>query len=109
MFFKFINKCQKGILRCDPPNFSNSLFPWYSISFNCSSFVHSIFFNLFKSSSFLSSFSNPQLKTLPNGGYSDWAYSTTPGLYLKSLPVKYSYLSNSLDDNAEMWAASLSK
>ena len=46
---------------------------------------------------------------MPNGGYSDWAYSTTPGLYLKSLPVKYSYLSNSLDDNAEMWAASLSK
>ena len=38
------------------------------------------------------------------GEYSNLACSTTPGLYPKSSPVKYSYL----DDNAEIVAASLS-
>ena len=42
------------------------------------------------------------------GEYSNLACSTTPGLYPKSSPVKYSYLSSSLDDNAEIVAASLS-
>ena len=36
-------------------------------------------------------------------------FSTTPGLSPKVLPVKYSYLSNSLDDYAETFAASLTK
>ena len=49
------------------------------------------------------------LKTLPNGEYSNLACSTTPGLCPKSSPVRYSYLSNSLDDNVEMLAALLSK
>ena len=35
--------------------------------------------------------------------------STGPGLNLKSSPVKYSYLSSSLDDNADFLAGSLSK
>ena len=61
-------------------------------------------------SSFLS-FINLLFKALINGEYSNLACSTTPGLYLgtKSLPVKHSYLSNSLDDNAEIVAVSLSK
>ena len=33
--------------------------------------------------------------------------SATPGLYLNSSPAKYSYLSISWDDNAEISAASL--
>ena len=49
------------------------------------------------------------LKNLPNGEYSNLACSTTPGLCPKSSPVRYSYLSNSLDDNVEMLAALLSK
>ena len=44
-----------------------------------------------------------------NRGYSNLACSTTPGLYRKSSPVKCSYLSSSLDDNAEISASSLSK
>ena len=49
------------------------------------------------------------LNTSPNKEYSNLALSTTPGLYPKSSPVKYSYLSNSVDDNAEILAVSLSK
>ena len=44
-----------------------------------------------------------------NGKYSNFAFSTTPGLYPKSSPVKYSYFSNSPDDNVEILSASLSK
>ena len=54
-------------------------------------------------------FFNPLLKATPNGKYSNFAISTTPGLYPKSSPVKYSYLSSSLDDNADILAAFLSK
>ena len=43
-----------------------------------------------------------------NGEYSNLARSVTPGFYPKSWPVKYSYLSNYLDGNAEILAASLS-
>ena len=68
-----------------------------------------MFFYLFKSPSFLSFSSKALLKTLPNGEYSNLAFSTTPGLYPKSSPVKYSYFSNSPDDNTEILAASLSK
>ena len=53
--------------------------------------------------------SNPLLNILPNGYYSNLACSATPGLYPKSSLVKYSYLSNSLDDTAEILAASLFK
>ena len=42
------------------------------------------------------------LKSSPTGEYSNLAFSTTLGLYPKPSPVKYSYLSNSLDDNAEI-------
>ena len=40
---------------------------------------------------------------------SNLAFSTTPGLYHKSSPVKYSYFSSSSDDNEDILAASLSK
>ena len=66
-------------------------------------------FSLFKGPSFLSSFSNHVLKTLPDGEYSNLAGSTIPGLYYKSSPLKYSYLSSSLDSNTDILAASLSK
>ena len=69
----------------------------------------SILFNLFKSPSFLSLSSGPLLKTLPSEEYSNFAIWITSGLYLKSSPVKYSYLSNSPLDNADILAASLSK
>ena len=69
--------------------------------------VSSIFFSLFKSPSFLSSFSNLLLKTFRNEEYSNLACSTTPGLYPKSLLVHYSYLCSSVDDNVETLAASL--
>ena len=49
------------------------------------------------------------LKISPNGEYSNFALSTTPGLYPISSRVKYSYSSSSLDDNADILAASLSK
>ena len=66
----------------------NCFSPWYLITSNFSSFLPSTFLNLFKSPSFLSSFSNPLLKTLSYGEYSNLACSTTPGLYPKSSPVK---------------------
>ena len=50
----------------------------------------------------------PFFKAPPNGEYSNSTFSTTPGLYPKYSPVKYSCLSNYLDDNAEILAASLS-
>ena len=53
--------------------------------------------------SFLSLSFNPLLKTLYNGDYSNSAV-----LYSKSLPVRYSCLSNSFDDNADILAVSLS-
>ena len=46
---------------------------------------------------------------LPSGEYSSFAFLTTPGLYTKSSPVKYSYFSNSPLDNADILAASQSK
>ena len=46
-------------------------------------------------------FLNPLLKASPKGEYSNLTFSTIPGLYPKSSTVKYSYLSNSLDDNAD--------
>ena len=49
------------------------------------------------------------VKVYPNGEYSNLAFSTIPGLYPKSSSVKYSCLSNSLDDNADILGASLSK
>ena len=64
--------------------------------FQCFSLLFSILLNLFKSPSFLPFSSNPLLKILPNGEYSNLACSTKPDLYPKSSPVKYSYLSNSL-------------
>ena len=57
----------------------------------------------------LSSFFNPLLRALPKREYSNLALSTTPCLYPKSSPLKYSNLSSSLDDNAESLAASLSR
>ena len=54
-------------------------------------------------------FFNALLKTSPNGQYLNLTFSTTPGLYPKFSPVKYSYLSSSVDDNAEILASSLSK
>ena len=58
---------------------------------------------------FLSSSSNPLLKTLPNGEYSNLAFSATCGLYPKPSPVKYSYFSDSPDESAEILAVSLSR
>ena len=46
---------------------------------------------------------------LPNGEYSSLAYSTVLGLRSKSSPVKYSYLSKLLENNADILAAFLSK
>ena len=68
-----------------------------------------MFYRFFKIPSFLLSLSNPLLKILPNGKYSNLACSTIPDLYPKSLTVKYSYFPNTLDDNAEVLAAFLSK
>ena len=48
-------------------------------------------------------------KASTNAEYSNLTFSTTPGLYPKSSPVKYLYLSSFLDDNEEILAASLSK
>ena len=52
---------------------------------------------------------NLLFKASPNGEFSNLTFSTTPGLYPTSAPVKYSYLSNSLDNKAEILAAFLSK
>ena len=41
-------------------------------------------------------------KSSPNREYSNLAFSSTSGLHPINLSVKYSYLSNSLDENAEM-------
>ena len=67
--------------------------------FNCSLFLSSICFNCFKSPSSFSSSFNPLLKALPSDEYSNVDYLTTPSLYPKSSPIKYLYLSDSLDDN----------
>ena len=67
-------------------------------------------FNLFKSPSFLSSsLSNPLLKVLTYGEYSNLVCSILLGLRPKPLPVKYSYLSKLLEENPDILAAFLSK
>ena len=81
---------------------SNCLSLWSLIASNYSLFLHSIFFKLFKTPSFLSSSSNTSLETLPDGEYSNLNCLTIPGWYPKSSPVKYSNLPNSFDDNAEI-------
>ena len=68
-----------------------------------------MFFNLFKSLSFLSLSSSPLLKILPTGEYSNFAFGITSALHPKSLAVKYSYFSNSPLDSAEILVAYLSK
>ena len=88
---------------------SNYFPPWSLNVSNYSLFLLSIFFSLSKRLSFLFLSSNPLLKTLPNGEYLNLASSTTPGLYSKSSPAKYSYLFSFLDNNTEILAASLSK
>ena len=77
--------------------------------FSSSSFLSLIFSSLFKIPSFLSSSLNPLLNILPNGEYSNFACSTVLGLRSKSSPVRYSYLSKLLEENADILAASLSK
>ena len=57
--------------------------------------LSSILFNLFKRPSFLLDLSNPSVNTLPNGEYSNFAYSNASVLYPKSFLVKYSYLGKS--------------
>ena len=52
-------------------------------------------------------FKSTLLKASPNGEYSNLVLSRAPGFYPKSSPVKYSYLSSSLDDNADNLAAFL--
>ena len=52
-------------------------------------------------------FKNTLLKASPNEEHSNLALSRTPGFYPKSSPVNYSYLSSSLDDNADNLAAFL--
>ena len=55
--------------------------------------LSSIFFSLLNNPSFLSSLSNPLLKILPYGEYSNLACSIVFDFKPKSSPVKYSYLS----------------
>ena len=52
---------------------------------------------------------NPLFKASLNLEYSCLAPPSTPGLYSKSSPAKYSYLSNTLGDNAEILTDALSK
>ena len=47
-------------------------------------------------------FFNPFFKASPSVECSNLALSTTTGLYPKVLPVKYSCLLSSLDDNADI-------
>ena len=109
-FFKASVKFVKGIVTVISKVtliFSSLTFIGYS---RCRSlFLSSIFFNLLKSPSFLSSLSSPLLKTLSKGEYSNLAYSTTLGLYPKSSSVMYSYFLNSPENNADILAANLSK
>ena len=72
-------------------------------------FLSSIFFNLFKSPSFLSSSLNPLLNILPYEEISNFTCSTVLGLRTKSLPVKYSALIRFLKTRADIIAVSLSK
>ena len=66
-----------------------------------------MFFNLFKSPSFLSLSFCPVLKTLPKEEYSNFAFLIKCALYPKFSPAEYSYFSNSPLDNADVLAASL--
>ena len=77
--------------------------------FSISSFLSLIFSSLFKSPFFLSSSLRPLLNILPNGEYSDFACSTVLGLRPRYSPVRYSYLSKLLEENADILAAALSK
>ena len=54
-------------------------------------------------------FLNTLLSNVPNGEYSNFAFSAVLGLRPKSSPVKYAYLSKLLEDNANILAAFLSK
>ena len=65
--------------------------------FLSSSFLSLIFFNPFKTPSFLSSSINPLLNILPNAEYSNFACSIVLGLKPKSSPVNNSYLSKLLE------------
>ena len=68
-----------------------------------------MFFSLLKSPSFLSTSLKPLLKILRNGEYSNFACSTVLGLRPESSPIRYSYLSKLLEENADISAAFLSK
>ena len=71
--------------------------------------LSSIFFNLFKTPSFLSSSLSLLLNILPNGEYSNFPCSIVLGFKPKSSPVNNSYLSKLLEESADILAASLSK
>ena len=47
------------------------------------------------------------LSDIPNGEYSNIAFSSTLGLYLKSSPVRYPYFLKSSEEYADILAASL--
>ena len=74
-----------------------------------SSILSLIFFNPFKTPSFLCSSLNPLLNILPNGEYSNFACSIVLGLRPKSSPVNNSYLSKLLEESADSLVPSLSK
>ena len=52
-------------------------------------------------------FIQPFIKSFTQGEYSNLACSIVLGFKSKSLPVKYSYLSKLLEDNADILAAFL--
>ena len=80
---------------------------WSLIAFNCSSFLSEIFFSLFKSTSFVSSYFSPLLKKLTQRRILK-SCSTVLGSESWSSPVKYSYLSISLKYSADILAVFLS-
>ena len=57
--------------------------------------------SLLSNPSFLSPLSDPLLKILHNREYSNLACSIVPDFKPKSSPVRYSYLSKLLEDNAD--------
>ena len=76
--------------------------------FISSSFLSLIFSNLLKNPSFLSSSLNPVLNILPNGEYSNFAYSTVLGLNL-NLHHPLVHIYKFLEENGNILATSLSK